>query len=337
MFRLTAILLALLTASVATAAEAPAFSQTALLVPAGIRTLLPAPGGAVVMVDGDGRAFRVSVADGRLNLTPVKVPAFPAPGVDALPDTEVAVGGKGIEAAWLVGPTRRYGHGVLGDGVEAGGVAARLSGGWVVRFDLAENAVFEDRSPRLADMDGDGRDEILLVKSYLDAGAALSVVGVKDGKLVMRAEAEPIGLPNRWLNPVGAADFDGDGRVEAAVVITPHIGGILTLYEMKDGRLVPEASLHGFSNHGMGSRELRLSTVADVDGDGNPDLIVPGASKRTLKVMSYADGRLRTLAAIANADRIEHAVLVGDLDGDGRPDLVYGLRGGVLVAVIWRR
>ena len=38
---------------------------------------------------------------------------------EMLPDGIVSEGGKDISAAWLTGPTRRYDHGVLGDGVEA--------------------------------------------------------------------------------------------------------------------------------------------------------------------------------------------------------------------------
>ena len=34
---------------------------------------------------------------------------------------------------------------------------------------LKDDAVFEDLAPRLVDLDGDGRDEIVLVKSYFGA------------------------------------------------------------------------------------------------------------------------------------------------------------------------
>ncbi|MEK9725020.1 MAG: VCBS repeat-containing protein, partial [Rhodospirillaceae bacterium] len=183
-----------------------------------------------------------------------------------------AEGRRNLRRARLIAPTDRYGHGVLGDAIEAGGVAAELAGGTTARLFLADDSVFEDLRPRLVDMDGDGRDQIVVVRSYLNAGAALAVIGERGGKLAVAAMAEPIGLQNRWLNPIGAADFDGDRRLEAAVVITPHIGGTLRLYEWRGTRLVPDGEAFGFSNHTIGSRELGQSAIADFNGDGVADI-----------------------------------------------------------------
>ncbi len=43
--------------------------------------------------------------------------AGPRPSADALPDGETGYGVNDVAAAWLVEPTRRYDHGVLGDAV----------------------------------------------------------------------------------------------------------------------------------------------------------------------------------------------------------------------------
>lgn len=213
-------------------------------------------------------------------------------GGDRLPDGEVAVGQGAIAAAWLVAPTERYRHGVLGDAIEAGGLAVRLADGRELRADLSPDSVFEDRYPRLLD------DTLLVVRSYLDRGAALSLWGVEHDELKLLAESAPIGRPNRWLNPIGAADFDGDGQIEYAAVVMPHLAGILTLYRRQGDRLDKVLEAPGFSNHQIGSRELRLAAVADFDRDGVPDIGLPSLDRTSFLLVSLRGGTLRTLRAI---------------------------------------
>ena len=76
-----------------------------------------------------------------------------------------------------------------------------------------------------------------MIKSYLDKRVALALFKSTAAGLEPLAESKPIGRANRWLNIVGAADCDGDGKKEIVAVITPHIGGNLTLYDVKNGRL----------------------------------------------------------------------------------------------------
>ena len=256
------------------------------------------------------------------------------PSADALPDGETGRGVNDVAAAWLIEPTRRYDHGVLGDAIEAGGLRVRLRGGAELATRLPAESVFEDLRPRVVDLDGDGRDEILVVRSYLDAGAALAVFGVRDGKLVQLAQTDPIGRAYRWLNPAGVGDFDGDGALEIAYVETPHIGGILHILSFRDGRLRHKGRLRGVSNHAMGSRALGLSAVLDLDGDGAEELILPAAGRHKLKILSFAGGAFRELGEIAHRAAIVTDFEVRDRDGNGRPDIAYGLADGTLVALL---
>lgn len=105
----------------------------------------------------------------------------PAPANDylpdkALPDGIVTYGEGRIASAWLEGPTRRYPHGVLGDDIEAHTVAAQLRNGRILRYRLDEDSVFEDRQARFVDINDDGEDELLVVRSYLDAGSAVTIL-----------------------------------------------------------------------------------------------------------------------------------------------------------------
>lgn len=247
---------------------------------------------------------------------------------DALPDGRPAVGTNDIAQVWLIAPTDRYDHGVLGDAIEAGGLRALLRDGTSADLLLDTDSVFEDLRPRLADLDGDGRDEIIVVRSYLDAGAALSVFGARDGQLRLLAETSPIGQANRWLNPVGAGDFNGDGRQEFAYVETPHIGGILRIVALEGGRLVEKGVRRGVSNHAIGSRALQLSAVLDFDGDGADDILIPTQGRKSLSIISFAGGTFRELASIAAPDSLNADFVVGDLDGNGRDDVSIPLGAG---------
>ena len=235
-------------------------------------------------------------------------------------------------SALLVGMTQDYAHGILGDAVEASGFCVIDSqGGEAVTLKLPPGSVFEDLRVRLVDLTGDGREEFVVVRSYLDRGAALAVYHLVEGRIEHLAETPPIGIANRWLNPAGAADFDGDGRVEIAYVETPHIGGTLRVWELVGGALRQEQAVAGFSNHAIGSRELDLSAVLDWNADGVPDLALPDAVRRRLRIVTFADGDFVELDAIPHDAEIVTAILATDLDADGRPELLYGLEDGRLM------
>lgn len=262
-------------------------------------------------------------------------PAIPAstPAPDALPDTEVT-SGQTVRAAYLIRPTRRYGHGILGDAVEAGGFRVVFSDGRTAEFILPADSVFEDRRVRLADVDGDGRDEAIIVHSYLNRGAALAVYRLRDGKITPLAETPALGTPYRWLNPIGVADFDGDGRKEIALVTTPHIGGTLKLYRLQGGRLAEAGSRWGFSNHWIGSREQDISAVLDFNGDGIADIAVPDQTRTRLLVIAFARGRFSVVAETTHDASVRTKIVPRDANGDGKTDLVYGLDNGSTVAAL---
>ena len=251
---------------------------------------------------------------------------------DMLPDGVIARGTGTIRAAWLTGPTRRYTHGVLGDDIEASGISIELETGEVLSVVLGPDAVFEDRVPRLVDLTADGRDEVLVVKSYQTTGATLSLIAEVDGRLSIIAEGDPVGQPYRWLNPVGVGDFDGDGRVE-----TPHIGGTLVLSRLERGRLVSIQRIGGFSNHRMGSRELGLSAVLDANGDGVPDLAVPDNSRTSLRVVTFAGGSFRELARIDFGAEITSSLRPTEIGADKRMGLAFRLSDGRVVGLVFAR
>ena len=248
---------------------------------------------------------------------------------DGLPDGLVAYAEGDIRAAWYVGPTRRYAHGILGDAIEAAALRVGIEGDVQLTYDLPADMVFEDRTPRIVDLDGDGRNEVIAIRSSMRDGGGVAIYGVRDGRLVEIAVNDFIGLSNRWLNIAALADVTGDGRKEVAYVRTPHIGGMLRLFRY-DGDLTFVSEIDGFSNHAIGAHEQRLSAVADIDGDGDMEIAVPSDSRRTLRIIDYRGG-LVEVASVDLPARVDGPLLAEGAGPDAR--FIVRLVGGAIIAV----
>ncbi len=153
-------------------------------------------------------------------------------------------------------PTTRYAHGVLGDAVEYGALILKVAANddqsfrksLTLRFTLPETRVFEDLEPRLADLDGDGLPEVIVIETDASLGASLAIYD-ETGKI---AATPFIGRSNRWLAPLGAADLDGDGKIELAYIDRPHLVKTLRVWRFDSGKLVHVADKSGLTNHRIG-------------------------------------------------------------------------------------
>ncbi len=210
----------------------------------------------------------------------------------------IAYGKQDIQSAWLTSPTLRYPHSALGSATHAGSVTIQLASNKTLVYELPINRVFEDLTPRLLDLDKDGKDELILIESDALRGSAVVVLGMRAGKLVELARGPHTGSTFRWLNIVGAADFDGDGKLDLAAVLTPHIGGTLTLYHYRPPHLVAYASSMDVSNHLMGSPEQQLAAIA-LEPKVRPTVIVPDMSLKALHALRWqANGRWMELSDV---------------------------------------
>ncbi|MCR9123640.1 MAG: hypothetical protein NXH91_15350 [Phyllobacteriaceae bacterium] len=199
----------------------------------------------------------------------------------ALPDGFVATAAAGeIRRAWYGRPTDRYAHGVLGDAIEGGSVVAQTSNGTIVEFVLPDTQVFEDITPRIRDLDGNGANEVITIRASQSGGAAIAIYGLRGGELVEIASSRENGRPNRWLNiaaivPAGS----GEGGSTIIGVRTPHIGGRLFTVTMAANGTITERNdiARNLSNHLIGSRELGLSAVL------GGDAFIPSQDRRSLR------------------------------------------------------
>lgn len=231
-----------------------------------------------------------------LMAAPAMAQPTPGNGPDPALAFRAAEGNRNIALAWYFAPTTRYDHFAQGRQYEAGGLAVRLTSGKTLALHLPEQQVFEDTTPRLGDLDGDGRDEIVTVLSSVEAGASLAVFEVASGTLAPKAKTNYIGQPHRWLNIAGLGDFDGDGALDIASVAMPHLVKRLDIHTLVDGKLTLLGSVPGFSNHRLGSTHTDMAAVADFDGDGSDDLVLPDANRAALRLVRFA-GRDFTITA----------------------------------------
>lgn len=255
----------------------------------------------------------------------VKEERAPAPsGIPAMLTATAPTGD--ILSAWYGQPTGRYRHGALGDAIEGGALSVTLKGGRTITFRLPETEVFEDIAPRIADLDNDGRSEIVTVVSSFAKGAAVAIFGMSGDALAKKASTPHLGKPNRWINIAGIGQFTANRLPEIAFVATPHIGGKLGFLKYVQGSLFVIGADTGFSNHVFGSPELRLSAIADIDGDGAMELALPSQDRKSLRIMGFTQNGLKQLGAAGLPSPINKAIGV-----DGK-DFIVGLEDGS----VWR-
>lgn len=191
-----------------------------------------------------------------------------------------------IKSARFSDPTTRYAHAVLGDDIEWGALEIRLSGGKSLRFVLPESRVFEDLEPRLLDLDLDGDFEVVVVESSQTQGGRLAIYD----ETGLITTTPYIGRQFRWLAPVGAADLDGDGRVEIGYVDRPHLAKTLRIWRYGDQTLTEVAQHKGVTNHRIGENFIS-GGIRDC-GTG-PEMVVADANWQNVLAITF-DGKSTT-------------------------------------------
>ena len=192
-----------------------------------------------------------------------------------------------IVSAGYAEPTPRYQHGVFGETEEWGALAFGLSDDQRMILRLPETRVFEDIAPRLADVDGDGAPEMIVVETDLSLGARLAIYD----EAGFVAATSFIGQTHRWLAPIGVADLDGDGLIEIAYIDRPHLTRLLRVWRFQDGTLVEVAQVEGLTNHRLGDPAIGGGLR---DCGAGPEMITANARWSRLVASRLVGGRIES-------------------------------------------
>lgn len=180
-------------------------------------------------------------------------------------------------------------------------------------------------SVQTADLDGDGQMDAVTAN---ETGENVTVLlGNGDGSF---EEGKNLDLGSNGNDPtdVATADLDGDGALD---IVTSNRSdqGVSVLLGRGDG------TFEDVENYDTDSSVTPEAVgVADLNGDGSPDVVVGGhESGRGLSVLlGNGDGSLQ---APQNVEREVTDLLVGDFDGNGDAD-VFSVHNGGDAGLVWR-
>lgn len=193
----------------------------------------------------------------------------------------------------------------------------------------------------IADLDGDGWPDLAVASVYAHTISLFRNLG--SGTALAPASFAPrVDFPSlggSTDNPYGliAAEVDGDGKLD--LVFADRVTNRVGVYRNVDNAGTLDTNSFAapvYFNTGADPRYVR---VADLDGDGRPDIVTCNTVDGTVSILRNV-GSAGTLDAGSFAPHVDLAagagaydVAIQDLDGDGRPDLAVANPNGSTVSL----
>ena len=190
---------------------------------------------------------------------------------------------------------------------------------------------------RSGDVDGDGKDELILLFGRPVVGATAAIYELAGDQFVrtgFQSLAAPYSSDQRW----DLGDLNGDGMEDLLLVHNRSTTGATAVYYRSTGGSFRKTSVQRLGTVLTGDQRWKLG---DVDGDGKADLVLifghplDGATAWVFRFNGSVFRRVSTerLNLVFDASQVWS---VGDADGDGRADLVvvYGPFGAVAVTYL---
>jgi hypothetical protein len=184
----------------------------------------------------------------------------------------------------------------------------------------------------VADVNGDGNPDLVVANcgssfsqnncvSTSGSGDLAVLLGNGDGTF---KAAVPYSLGASGATSVAVADVNGDGKLDLIVATGSNTAGLVgVLLGMGDGTFQAEVT---YSSGGLSPLAL---AVADVNGDGEPDVVVANrwtdntyTNSNVAVLLNGGTGNFPSGIQYGTGGFYPDSVAIADVNGDGNPDLV---------------
>jgi trimeric autotransporter adhesin len=230
-------------------------------------------------------------------------------------------------------------------------IAARLGGGLDQTFQLIADAATGigpalnfaaqqafatgsgSYSVTVSDVNGDGKPDLIVTNVLVNTVSVLLNTTAPVAATPSFAAQQTFATGSS-PSSVTVADVNGDGKPD--LIVADGDGVLVLLNTTAPGAATPSFATHLPFATGNGPSSV---TVADVNGDGKPDLIVANLNDSTLSVLlnntvpGAATPSFATQQTFATGS-MPISVTAADVNGDGKPDLIVANSYGNTVSVL---
>jgi hypothetical protein len=179
------------------------------------------------------------------------------------------------------------------------------------------------RNIAVADLNGDRRPDIVVANRDGRSGTHVNYFCINEAGRFGRACRE---VSPESATTIAVEDMNADGAPD---IIVPNRDNRPSYIHLNDGKGGFEQRVSFGSgkdeSRGVATGDFnanRLFAVADLDRDGDLDIVVGHASTPQMLLINAGNGRFTVQRLESALGEGSYGVAVGDLNGDGRPDIV---------------